>query len=355
MYHKILSVRADEPRKSPDEMEQCRRDLATAKSGLDSVDHDAYHRGNFQLDPFRRYKFSIAERNGVPPEHMSNAWLKCYELLSTFDYDFGIRSRKGPYRVFCNAEFPGSFVLCIEYYFTRHAPNAQLEWIASSLVDDKSTALTDKYGLRERCPDKWLMCDEFNGDITDPATFDYLLSHVDKVDLYTSDFGMDVTDDPGAQETTHLCGNIGQMICGLATLNPRGSMIFKTFTCFEPFNCFALETLNALFARVEVCKPVTSRPGNSELYIVCVCYKGYDDSYVGIMRRLFSASKRGEQRRQLSALLPVTSNIDEIVKETTRAQIAHLQKSITAYSTKKKPNMSALLEQFDAAYPDLNR
>ena len=62
----------------------------------------------------------------------------------------------------------------------------------------------------------------------------------------------------------HYC----EMVTALGVLAPGGSFILKAFTGFEHPTVCALYLLGCLFAEVHVYKPATSKPGNSETYII---------------------------------------------------------------------------------------
>lgn len=51
-------------------------------------------------------------------------------------------------------------------------------------------------------------------------------------------------------------------------------MIFKLFTTFEHSTVSLLYLINHMFSDVNIYKPVTSRQGNSEVYAICINYKG---------------------------------------------------------------------------------
>lgn len=62
----------------------------------------------------------------------------------------------------------------------------------------------------------------------------------------------------------HYC----EMVTALGVLAPGGSFILKAFTLFEHPTVCALYLMGALFGQVHVYKPATSKPGNSETYII---------------------------------------------------------------------------------------
>jgi hypothetical protein len=85
----------------------------------------------------------------------------------------------------------------------------------------------------------------------------------------------------GLQEMSTAALHYCEMVTALGVLSPGGSFILKAFTLFEHPTVCALHLMGALFQEVHVYKPATSKPGNSETYIigkqfkvtviVCIC------------------------------------------------------------------------------------
>lgn len=95
-----------------------------------------------------------------------------------------------------------------------------------------------------------------------------------KVLLVTADGSIDCLQKPDAQEEVtsplHYC----EIITALQALSTDGTLIFKLFTLFEHSTVSLLYLVNHLFSEVNIYKPVTSRQGNSEVYAICLKYKG---------------------------------------------------------------------------------
>ena len=62
----------------------------------------------------------------------------------------------------------------------------------------------------------------------------------------------------------HFC----EMVTALGALAEGGSFLLKAFTLFEHPTICALYLMGSLFRQVHVFKPATSKPGNSETYII---------------------------------------------------------------------------------------
>jgi 23S rRNA U2552 (ribose-2'-O)-methylase RlmE/FtsJ len=218
----------------------------------------------------RIYDYFIYEKKNIEKEfntlHVTNAWIKFQELVTDFKL---IPNRAEKFIYFDNAAFPGAFIYAINHYVNTKTDIQDFKWYGSSLLGSEAIALQDKYFLYKRFPEKWLMDDENKGDVTDIKNIEYWEKYFhNSVDLYTSDLGMDVSHDYAKQEEIQLPPNIGQILAGLVVLKNGGSMITKQYTIFTSQNISILALLTNLFEAVYVAKPITSRPFNSETYIV---------------------------------------------------------------------------------------
>lgn len=226
--------------------------------------------------------------------NISNAWLKAYELF--IHYKVFPTKPTNKFVYFDNAAFPGSFILAAWHIVHTLCDIKKFEWYGSSLLSsdeikklkrDKGP-LDDKYKMYENYPSNWLMNEHNNGDVT---SVDNQLEFKNRmggsVDLYTSDLGFDVSQDYNKQEELHAHANMGQIITALLVLRKGGIMITKQYSYFEPFTVSLIGLLTIVFDKVEISKPMFSKSGNSETYIIGLGYKASGDidgkSVVSIM------------------------------------------------------------------------
>lgn len=229
--------------------------LAQTKSKLS--EHD--YRKIKDQNPYVELRNRVV--NDYKSQITTNAWLKCWEFATSF------LDVKKPIRLFANAELPGAFISALNHFSAvRQIPD--FDWRGSSLFSEE--ALGDEYGLVKNYPYKWLMSTTHRGDVTSVPDLEYLIRTVStfRPNLYTSDIGMDVSQDYNSQEELHIPLHFGQLIAGLLTLAPGGTIFLKTFTFFHPRSHEMLEFLHSFFENVYVYKPITSRFTNSETYIV---------------------------------------------------------------------------------------
>jgi 23S rRNA U2552 (ribose-2'-O)-methylase RlmE/FtsJ len=214
--------------------------------------------------------------------NVGNAWLKAYELFSHYKV-FPIKPTES-YIYFDNAAFPGTFILAAWHYVNTLCDIKDFQWYGSSFLTDDALMggkgfLEDIYKLYANYPNNWLMGKNNNGDVTvyeNQMAFEKILGG--SVDLYTSDLGFDVSHDYNRQEELQSHANLGQIVTALLVLKKGGIMITKQYSYFEPFTISLMGLLTLVFDRVEICKPMFSKSGNSETYLVGLGYKPHTES-----------------------------------------------------------------------------
>ncbi|KAI1724374.1 ftsJ-like methyltransferase domain-containing protein [Ditylenchus destructor] len=97
-----------------------------------------------------------------------------------------------------------------------------------------------------------------------------------KFGLVTADGSFDCTDDPLAQEIRihHLIRQ--EVKIAMKCLSPGGHLILKMYTFFQPQTIEILREILLHFREVLCQKPCSSKPGNSEVYLVCLFFKDTD-------------------------------------------------------------------------------
>jgi hypothetical protein len=123
------------------------------------------------------------------------------------------------------------------------------------------------------------MDDSMRGDISNPTDQAQLSPRVTKVlgqkpVLYTSDVGADLRQQYNDQETICLSLQYGQAVSALLCLGVGGTAILKQFTFATPFIQSLIVFLSSVFEKLDICKPLTSRGANSEIYVVGQGFKG---------------------------------------------------------------------------------
>lgn len=258
-----------------EEFDEIRKQLSSTKNVIDTISEQDYSYLSQNLDVYKTMKQILYRKYNM--QVVTNATIKIYEIITQMDI---IKNNK--LNAFFNAELPGGFIVGVNHYMKTMFDNSSFNWVASSYISKKGT-LGDKFGIYEFNKNNWLMDSDMNGNLMDKNNITIITKKVLKrfpkgVDLYTSDAGFDVSSDYNTQEEQTLLLNYGQIITGLFTLAIDGSMITKQFTFFTPFSRSMIILLSSLFEKIFITKPATSRPLNSEIYVVCIKFKGISDN-----------------------------------------------------------------------------
>ena len=71
-------------------------------------------------------------------------------------------------------------------------------------------------------------------------------------------------------------------------------MVCKLFSTVTNAMASALFVLASCFERVTIVKPVTSRPGNAERYVVCESRRAHCDDAIDVLAQAAAAAKAGD-------------------------------------------------------------
>uniref|UniRef100_A0A915E6Q4 Cap-specific mRNA (nucleoside-2'-O-)-methyltransferase 2 n=1 Tax=Ditylenchus dipsaci TaxID=166011 RepID=A0A915E6Q4_9BILA len=173
-------------------------------------------------------------------------------------------------RSFHLCESPGGFVSALSHVLDKRH---NWDWLMNSLnpyheYNKASEMLCDDTLIVDNS-DKMVFGEDDTGNIfawTDE--FVEKLRNKWKLYLITADGSQDCTDNPKNQELTVAPLIAQEVNIALGCLQKEGNLVLKMFTFFEPDTHNILARLLTNFERVEVFKPASSKPGNSEVYLV---------------------------------------------------------------------------------------
>ncbi|XP_066099258.1 cap-specific mRNA (nucleoside-2'-O-)-methyltransferase 2 [Saccopteryx bilineata] len=220
-------------------------------------------------------------RKSVNAELCTQAWCKFHEILCSFPIIPQEAFQNGQLNSLHLCEAPGAFIASLNHYLKSRPFPCDWNWVANTLnpyheandnlmmiMDDRLIANTLHW---------WYFGPDNTGDI---MSLKYLtglqnfISNMATVHLITADGSFDCQGNPGEQEalvsSLHYC----EVVTALTTLGNGGSFVLKMFTLFEHCSINLMYLLNCSFDQVYVFKPATSKAGNSEVYVICLHYKG---------------------------------------------------------------------------------
>lgn len=253
------------------------------------------------IDLYKPMRFRIEKTYNAL--HVTNAWMKYWEIYS--QYNIIPTQTDHEFKAFFNAELPGAALCAFNHYMKTMRSDISFDWRASSLAPatgNSIEALGDAYGLYSMNKDKWLMTIETdpsgrnnNGDATMVENLEDFATQVGPnspwggVDLYSHDAGIDVSSDFNAQEMANAKVHLGCALAGLMTLRPKsatypgGVFIAKQYTFFKTFTWNLILIYASMFDEFYICKPLTSRPYNSEIYLVGKGFRGLPEEIKSLL------------------------------------------------------------------------
>jgi len=213
---------------------------------------------------------------------LSRSFFKLWEIINYF----GIIDTREPIVTGHLAEGPGGFVEACLYYRQRlikiyplldkyygitlnpHSKEIPGWGKATSLIKQFKKNIEIDYGI------------DNTGDLYNVQNIRSFTRKLKKgspgADLITADGGFDFSVDFNKQEQMAHRLILAELLTGIKAQKLNGSLICKIFDSYSMITVQLLYLISCLYEEVHLVKPLTSRPANSEKYIVALSYKGFN-------------------------------------------------------------------------------
>ena len=256
-------------------LEYLRNELNSTKSKIDRYYTEWESVKKIIHDYEYVYYSSYRKKNISSVTPVSRSYFKFREIF----YDFNMNIEN--INTVCNlAEAPGGFIESLIHLSNGKKINIYANSLLSS---DKSIPIWNNKIKRFKI--NTLYGVKNNGDICD---FKNIISMIYRIgrnncELVTGDGGFDYSSDYSNQEKNSLKLIRCEIFLALNIQKISGNFICKIFDTFHIETVKLLYILNLVYEKVYLYKPRTSRNSNSEKYVVCLKYKGYDKYIVNMM------------------------------------------------------------------------
>lgn len=194
------------------------------------------------------------------------------------------------------------------------------------------------------------------GDILNNDNIIYFSDFIDKgtngrgVALVTADGGISVQGIENQQETITKQLVLCQVIMGLTILRKGGNFMIKVFDLFTHFSISICYLLFQCFESFGIFKPFSSRPANSERYIIC---KNLKTRKPGIVKSLMELNTKMSQKQNVFSFIDqeVVSKDEEFIDYINVNNILIGKKQVKFLQRLKKcvedPYLDSRKSQFD--------
>lgn len=130
------------------------------------------------------------------------------------------------------------------------------------------------------------------GDINNLENINYIKTQMhNKAYLITADGGFDEGTDFNNKEQLHYYLILNEIYSAIAVQKEKGHFILKVFDIFTNTSIHLLYLLSLLYEDVFIYKPKTSRPTNSEKYVICKNFKCEQETLDKVTDVVFELSK----------------------------------------------------------------
>ncbi|CAB3220736.1 unnamed protein product [Arctia plantaginis] len=284
--------------------------VLNAKTIFDSLDDEDLRNARFRSNPYETIGAVI---------FLNRAAVKMANIDAIFDFNFtSPKKQTGEDAVDSNEILyfadvcagPGGFS---EYVLYRKGWRAK--GFGFTLKSSNDFKLCDFHAGSPETFNPYYGINE-DGNIFDPANLTSLKEHVLKqtddlgVHFLMADGGFSVEGQENIQEILSKQLYLCQCLAALMLVRPGGHFVVKLFDVFTVFSVSLIYIMYRCFDKVCIHKPVTSRPANSERYLVCLWKRFNTEPAEQHLASVNCMLWKGAERGDVTQLVPL-----DVIKE----------------------------------------
>ena len=202
---------------------------------------------------------------------ISRAYFKIREVMKDYELEYENVDHLCTLHL---CEGPGGFIHAMKDL--RQKQNKELDWTGITLKNETNDPNVPDF-VSDIEMENVTYGSDGTGDLTKVENVKYLedyMSYKGFAHLVTADGGFDVSNDHCSQEDQSYKLLLCQAVAALQCQRLGGSFVMKAFDCYSNEMTELLYVLSIHYSQVFVTKPYSSRPCNSERYIVCKGFLG---------------------------------------------------------------------------------
>lgn len=250
-------------------------------------------------------------------EPLSRSYFKLWEMLS--DLEFIKHDNETKLKLVTLCEGPGGFIeALVNWKKLNNGIKDDIFAITLKSTDKDIPGWKKSNTFLANNPNVKISYGEDNtGNIYKVENMKHFFKEFDlnrDVEVITADGGFDFSQDFNNQETLSYQIIFCEIVMALSVQKLEGTFVCKFFDMYYEMSYYFITLLGACYDEVLFCKPLTSRPANSEKYIVCRGFTGIDEQY---LKKLYIIVKNWEliKERDMFVNRIFDSKIPTIIKE----------------------------------------
>ena len=232
------------------------------------------------------YTSSFKKKNISNIVPISRSYYKFTEIYNNYNF----KKINDKYKILCLAEAPGGFIQSIFDIIN----NEDIDVLNAITLLSNDRKIPSWHNIIKRNNKiKFHNGVKGNGDLYDLENILSFFNDIKRssLDLITGDGGFDNSLDYSKQEEHSLKLIYSEIFVALNLQTKGGSFICKIFDIFKSETITLINILKLSYNEVYIHKPYISRMSNSEKYIVCLDYKGYNKEIINLMCHHFNDNK----------------------------------------------------------------
>lgn len=240
---------------------------------------------------------------------ISRSFFKMWEILHDFKDELGVSNLDAPCKALFLADGPGGFIEA----FCKYRGNKHDDIYGITLLSKHRGVPSWKLNeeLLNKFSIKLLSGKDGTGSLYRIHNIQNMVETIGRssCSLITADGGFDFSLDFNNQERSSLTLILCEVYSALLLQAPGGSFVMKIYDCFTYEVLQVLTILRTVYTNMYICKPHTSRPANSEKYIICTGFLPQNLDKV-VLQQIHNSISSNKWKIKLK---PQASVVDDIV------------------------------------------
>lgn len=270
---------------------------------------------------------SLSKHNPI-----SRSYFKLWEMLTDFKEEFKMDCKTHKRCAFL-AEGPGGFIEAFANFRSNYSEDDELFGI-TLLSHDKNIPSwklpSDIVNIKRI---KLLKGLDGSGSLYKLDNIENFINIIGyaSCDLVTADGGFDFSNDFNNQEEMSTLLIISEMYTALHLQKPGGNLILKVYDIHSYLTIQLIYILKMFYESVTFCKPLSSRPANSEKYIICLNYKGQSHPMFNEMKMQLKEIIQDQSSSNILNIKPPITFVYDIIEYNAfyiLKQVIHIHKTL---------------------------